>query len=227
MKNFHKPTRTNFISNGLLFTSALIFAAFSYSEKATIKKELHKSHGTVIKYQSEEKKEKVTKPSKRKVITQKQAQKKTIDLRNKATQQIKTITNKPTSTNSVTLAPTGITFDSNVVYKVIPVEPDIVDFPDTDAAFKGGYNEMNRFIVHNLNLNKIELQDVTEFLVNVEFIINKEGVISEIKTRKRYAKSIEKEVFRMINSMPRWIPGEVQGRKVKSRVRIPIHIYLQ
>ena len=86
---------------------------------------------------------------------------------------------------------------------------------------------MNRFIVHNLNLNNIELQDMNEFLVNVEFVINEKGEISEIKTKKRYSKTIEKEVFRMINSMPRWIPGEVQGRKVKSRVHLPIRIYLQ
>ena len=227
MKNLPQPTRINFISNGLLFTSALIFAAFSYSEKATIKKELHQSHATVVKYHSEEKKEKVTKPLKRKVTTQKKTQKKTIDVKSKASQQIKTTTNKATSKNSVTIAPSGITFDSTVVYKVIPVVPIIVDFPDTDATFEGGYTEMNRFIVHNLNLNNIELQDMNEFLVNVEFVINEKGEISEIKTKKRYSKTIEKEVFRMINSMPRWIPGEVQGRKVKSRVRLPIRIYLQ
>ncbi|MEJ6590257.1 MAG: energy transducer TonB [Crocinitomicaceae bacterium] len=227
MNNPNKPTRINFISNGLLFASAALLAAFSFSEKSIIEKELHKIHSTIIEYQTAVKKEAIIKPKKRKNKPKKENKKKTIDLKSKSSQQIKTTKNKSTTKNTITTGTQIIPFDSTVVYEVIDIIPDTVDFPDQDAMFKGGYVEMNRYIVHHLNLTNMEAYDSGEVLVHVEFVINKNGEISTIKTRGKYPKSIEREVFRMIKSMPKWMPGENEGRKVNSRVHLPIRIFLQ
>ena len=72
MNNPNKPTRINFISNGLLFASAALLAAFSFSEKSIIEKELHKIHSTIIEYQTAVKKEAIIKPKKRKNIPKKE-----------------------------------------------------------------------------------------------------------------------------------------------------------
>ena len=53
----------SFLSNGLLFTSAILFAAFSYSEKDTIKKELNKVKSTNVKFEPRVQK-KLKKPAK-------------------------------------------------------------------------------------------------------------------------------------------------------------------
>ena len=45
--------RITFLSNGLLFTSALLFAAFNYSEKDTINKELDRVESTLVKYETQ------------------------------------------------------------------------------------------------------------------------------------------------------------------------------
>ena len=50
-----KQNNINFISNGLLFASAILFSAFSYSEKHEIRTELEKAKSTIIKYQSTKK----------------------------------------------------------------------------------------------------------------------------------------------------------------------------
>jgi hypothetical protein len=201
----------SFLSNGLLFTSAILFAAFSYSEKDTIKKELNKVKSTNVKFEPRVQK-KLKKPAKIKKLKIKDKQKnntKKIDLKSKPTTKIKISKNKPDSTSTVNILPSPIDFDSTVVYKVVPVIPDIVDFPDQEAQFFGGISEMTKYIVHNLDLNRMDLFGAGELL------------------HGKHDKSVVREVKRMIQSMPKWIPGEFEGRKVHSRMYLPIRIDMQ
>ena len=66
-----------------------------------------------------------------------------------------------------------------------------------------------------------------EFLVHVEFVVDDFGVIHKIKVQGKHDPSIIREVKRMIQSMPKWIPGEVNGRSVSTRMYLPIRIDLQ
>jgi hypothetical protein len=221
--------RITFLSNGLLFTSALLFAAFNYSEKDTINKELDRVESTLVKYETQvkEKPKKIIKTKKVKLKKPINSRTKKIDLKSKPTSKIKEAKNKPDSSNSVTILPSPITFDSSVVYKVIPVKPEVVDFPDQEARFSGGIREMTKFIINNLELNRMTLYGFNEFLVHVEFVVDDFGGIHKIKVQGKHDPSIVREVKRMIQSMPKWIPGEVNGRSVSTRMYLPIRIDLQ
>lgn len=219
----------SFLSNGLLFTSAILFAAFSYSEKDTIKKELNKVKSTNVKFEPRVQK-KLKKPAKIKKLKIKDKQKnnnKKIDLKSKPSTKIKMSKNKPDSTSTVNILPSPIDFDSTVVYKVVPVIPDIVDFPDQEAQFFGGISEMTKYIVHNLDLNRMDLFGAGELLIHVEFVVDDLGGINKIIVHGKNDKSVVREVKRMIQSMPKWIPGEFEGRKVHSRMYLPIRIDMQ
>ena len=219
----------SFLSNGLLFISAILFAAFSYSEKDVIKKELNKVESTQIKFEPRVQK-KLKKPSKikkLKIKDNKKSSTKKINLKSKPTTKIKISKNKPDSTNTVNILPSPIAFDSTVVYKVVPVIPDVIDFPDQEARFFGGIPEMTKYIVHNLDLNRMDLLGFGELLIHVEFVVDDLGGINEIIVHGKHDKSVVREVKRMIQSMPKWIPGEFEGRKVHSRMYLPIRIDLQ
>ena len=60
----------------------------------------------------------------------------------------------------------------------------------------------------------------------VQFIIDKKGKIKEIKARGEHRK-LEKEAIRVVKSMPNWIPGENQGRKVAVMYTLPIKFVLK
>jgi hypothetical protein len=47
-----RQNNINFISNGLLFASSILFAASSYSEKDKIRTDLEKAKSTIINYQT-------------------------------------------------------------------------------------------------------------------------------------------------------------------------------
>lgn len=54
-----------------------------------------------------------------------------------------------------------------------------------------------------------------------QFLIEKNGLISEIKIRAPH-KRLEKEVRRVINKIPQFIPGKQRGRPVKVKYTLPI-----
>ena len=51
--------------------------------------------------------------------------------------------------------------------------------------------------------------------VVVSFVINENGQVTDPEVLRRVDKDLDKEAIRIIKSMPRWIPGEHKGKKVK------------
>ena len=53
------------------------------------------------------------------------------------------------------------------------------------------------------------------------------GQLTLINMKGEHNKSIEREIERIMLTMPNWIPGENKGRKVNTRMYLPIRIDLQ
>ena len=58
--------------------------------------------------------------------------------------------------------------------------------------------------------------------VVVSFVINENGQVTDPAVLRRVDKDLDKEAIRIIKSMPRWIPGEHKGKKVKVRLTLPV-----
>ena len=58
--------------------------------------------------------------------------------------------------------------------------------------------------------------------VIVSFVINENGQVTDPAVLRRVDKDLDKEAIRIIKSMPRWIPGEHKGKKVKVRFTLPV-----
>ena len=56
----------------------------------------------------------------------------------------------------------------------------------------------------------------------VEFIVEKNGTISNIKVLKGVDPFIDAESIRVVSLMPKWIPGKQMNTKVRVRQRLPI-----
>ena len=121
-----------------------------------------------------------------------------------------------------------LNFDPDPKYKIIDVVPTVVDFPDKEAEFTGGFNEMNKYIIHNLNLNTLhELIQEDEILVHVEFIVSEEGEIIDVKLKESIEFELKFQIQQLMKRMPPWVPAELKGRKVSSRIFLPIRIHFQ
>jgi TonB family protein len=105
-------------------------------------------------------------------------------------------------------------------------ENDIVDFPDVEAEFRGGAKALQAFVSDNVNypMKAIELND--QGRVFLSFVVEPDGTLSNLWVERGVSDALDKEALRLLKNMPRWIPGESNGKKVRTRCRLPINFTL-
>jgi len=63
--------------------------------------------------------------------------------------------------------------------------------------------------------------------VNVSFIIEKDGSVTNVKVEKGVDELIDDEAVRVISASPKWIAGEIGRKKVRCRITVPVEFRLQ
>jgi protein TonB len=107
------------------------------------------------------------------------------------------------------------------------VAAEVVDFPDVEAEFPGGINAMKKFIGDNVQYPIGAIEQGIEGNVYVTFVVEKDGAITGINImRGTESPELNKEAIRLIESMPKWKPGEVKNTPVRCRLRLPISFTL-
>ena len=61
----------------------------------------------------------------------------------------------------------------------------------------------------------------------VEFIINKDGKVSDAKVVKSVSPELDEEALRVVMASPKWKPGKVKGEKVRVSMSIPVEFRLE
>jgi protein TonB len=104
--------------------------------------------------------------------------------------------------------------DENQVFTKVEVE----------ASFKGGEKEWKRYLERNLEANVPVDNGAPEgtYSVVVQFIVDKEGKISDVKALTGHGHGMEEEAMRVIKKGPDWIPAVQNGRNVKAYRKQPI-----
>lgn len=117
--------------------------------------------------------------------------------------------------------------DFNIIIEKKEVEAEFIEIPDIDAEFMNGYMEMVRYIQGNIEYPEDAIALGIEGKVHVEFVVQKDGTITNVKIAKGVHRSLDREAARIVRSFPKWIPAEHAGRIVASRVIVPIDFKLK
>lgn len=104
---------------------------------------------------------------------------------------------------------------------------EVVPWPTKDAAFVGGYGAMQEFIVRKQNYPQEAIELGEQGTVYVNFVVEKNGEISNITIEKSISASLDREAKRIVKNFPSWIPGEVDAEPVRTRVLLPIKFILE
>jgi protein TonB len=104
--------------------------------------------------------------------------------------------------------------DENKVFEKVEVE----------ASFKGGEREWTKYLQRNLDANVAIENGANEgsYTVVVQFIVDKEGRISDVKGLTSHGHGMEEEAIRVIKRGPDWVPAIQNGRNVKAYRKQPI-----
>ena len=63
--------------------------------------------------------------------------------------------------------------------------------------------------------------------VSVKFVIEKDGSIADPVVVRGVDPYLDKEAVRVVQSMPKWIPGKQNGKAVRVKFTVPVMFRLQ
>jgi TonB family protein len=94
--------------------------------------------------------------------------------------------------------------------------------------FIGGFEKLAAYIKENLKYPEWENNAGIQGNVFVSFTVDKEGRIIDPKILKSVegSRNFDNEVIRLINSMPKWKPGQEHGENVAVQFVLPIKFNL-
>ena len=100
---------------------------------------------------------------------------------------------------------------------------------DKQPQFPGGNDSLMKWIARNKQYPPIQRHE-PEGTVYVKFIIEKDGMVSNVEVLKsfgQFGEYYDKEVLRLIKSMPQWTPGQKGGKVVRTVKNVPVKFVIR
>ncbi len=101
-------------------------------------------------------------------------------------------------------------------------EEEIYTIVEKHAEFQGGMNALKEYLRSNLCYPEQAANLGLQGRVIVSFVVNTDSTISNVQIERGVDPLLDDEAIRVVSSMPKWIPGEQNGRKVRSCFRLPV-----
>ena len=111
-------------------------------------------------------------------------------------------------------------------FKLTDSNTDTNPVTEEQASFPGGLAACADFLSKNLNYPKSAAKDGIQGRVYVEFVVDIDGSVVDVKILRSVNPDLDKEAIRIVKSMPKWNPGKINGQPVRTRGTIPINFKL-
>ena len=98
---------------------------------------------------------------------------------------------------------------------------------DIKPEFPGGIDSMYAFLYRIIKYPKKAIRKNITGVVYATFIVEKDGQISNAKILRDIGGGCGKEVLRVINAMPKWKPGILDGELIRTELLLPITFNLE
>ena len=93
--------------------------------------------------------------------------------------------------------------------------------------YPGGQMELMKFLSETVKYPEAAEKAGTQGRVIASFIVEKDGSISGAKVVRSVSEELDAEALRVINAMPKWMPGKQSGKAVRVKYTIPISFRLK
>lgn len=99
---------------------------------------------------------------------------------------------------------------------------EIFTIVEEPALPKGGYPAFYKYVNDKIKYPSQARRMGVEGKVFVEFVIGRDGSVSEVRAVKGIGAGCDEEAVRVIQAAPSWTPGKQRGKSVKQRMVLPI-----
>ena len=114
----------------------------------------------------------------------------------------------------------GPAFDDVVAYYDCDQRPAFLNSADP-AQF------MERWVYQYLKYPETAVVQGIQGRVMVEFIIDKDGKVTNVRVVKGVSDELDAEAVKVISASPKWKPGRVKGEKVRTSITVPVEFKLE
>lgn len=111
-------------------------------------------------------------------------------------------------------------YDDVVAYNDCDQRPMFLNSPDPRQF-------LEKWVYQYLKYPEKALIDGTQGRVMVDFIIGKDGKVSDVRVVKSVSSELDAEAVKVISASPKWKPGRVAGEKVRVSMTIPVEFRLE
>ena len=125
--------------------------------------------------------------------------------------------------NSLSVKIDGKDLDFNFLGGMIKDDSEASVEPDMPATFPGGEVKMMEYLRENLKYPESVREKGIEGKVYVQFVVEKDGSINDVKILRSVCKELDNEAVRVIKAMPKWNPGTQNGEPVRTTMMLPIN----
>ncbi len=108
-----------------------------------------------------------------------------------------------------------------------PKEEEFFVIADKMPEFAGGEEKMYEYLGKQLKYPEQAKSVGIEGFVYVAFVVEKDGSITNTQILRDIGAGCGLEALRVVKNMPKWIPGEQRGKKVRVLFNLPILFTLQ
>lgn len=106
-------------------------------------------------------------------------------------------------------------------------EDKVFDIVEQQPMFPGGQTALMKYLSEHTKYPVVAQENGVQGRVTVQFVVEKDGSISDVHVLRGVDPSLDKEAVRVVKSMPRWTPGKQNGINVRVNYRVPVLFRLQ
>ena len=86
---------------------------------------------------------------------------------------------------------------------------------------------LQKWVYQYLKYPDIAVREGVQGRVLVEFIIEKDGKVTNVRVVKGVSDELDAEAVKVVSASPKWKPGKVNGNKVRTSISIPVEFKLE
>jgi len=142
-------------------------------------------------------------------------------------------TRKESSSSSTTKKGMGtsrkkgkITVGTMTSRKTSEMKPDnngVYEMAEANPVYPGGQAALQTYIDENVEYPQSAIDNSFEGTVDVQFVVDENGKVKDAKAvGGQMSNELQNEAVRVVSNMPKWTPGTVKGKNVKTKVVLPI-----
>jgi periplasmic protein TonB len=112
--------------------------------------------------------------------------------------------------------------------KIVKDAHGVYNRADKEPEFPGGQSALSTYINKGITYPQTDIDNGTSGTVHVSFVVDEHGKVlnPQVMDGKNLGDDLVNQTLKVFSNMPMWTPGTVHGKKVKTRLEVPVTFQL-